>query len=223
MIKNMSLPMSWALKNLRIMFWVKKTAYPKTPKWASAKCRVPPWTIKALARQMAKKRTSLSTVGAGGGTIRGPYSHEPARLMVYLLGMQGLGKPGSQSDRLSLASLAYDRSSISGKDGLEVLCGPVCNCTTMTRQIIPKTLVHEAILNPPINMSGSGCCFIPTEDQFKKYTYPIPKEEGGTEIHMIWSDTPCRLTCWNHGFKNIEAFPQSQNRMHRGPASLAGE
>ena len=23
---------------------------------------------------------------------------------------------------------------------------------------------------------------------------------------MIWSDTPCRLTCWNHGFKNMEAF-----------------
>ena len=26
--------------------------------------------------------------------IRGPYSHEPARLEVIILGMQGLGKPG---------------------------------------------------------------------------------------------------------------------------------
>ena len=44
------------------------------------------------------------------------------------------------------------------------------------------------------------------KDQFKKYTYPIPKEEGGTEIHMIWTDTPCRTTCWNDGMKTIEAM-----------------
>jgi hypothetical protein len=30
----------------------------------------------------------------GGSYVRGPYSHEPARLEAYLLGMQGLGKPG---------------------------------------------------------------------------------------------------------------------------------
>jgi anaerobic selenocysteine-containing dehydrogenase len=36
-------------------------------------------------------------------------------------------------------------------------------------------------------------------DQFNEYTYPIPKEEGGSEIHMMWTDTPCRITCWNGG------------------------
>ena len=25
-------------------------------------------------------------------------------------------------------------------------------------------------------------------------------------IHMIWTDTPCRITCWNHGNWTIEAF-----------------
>ena len=45
-----------------------------------------------------------------------------------------------------------------------------------------------------------------TEDQFVKYTYPLPKEEGGSEFHMIWSDTPCRTTCWNDGNKTIEAL-----------------
>jgi anaerobic selenocysteine-containing dehydrogenase len=39
-----------------------------------------------------------------------------------------------------------------------------------------------------------------------KYTYPIPREEGGTEIHMIWTDSPCRFTCWNNGFRIAEAF-----------------
>ena len=44
------------------------------------------------------------------------------------------------------------------------------------------------------------------EDQFKRYEYPIPAEEGGTEIHMIWMDNPCRTTCWNDGFLTVEAF-----------------
>lgn len=75
--------------------------------------------IKALARDWAKKRVSIGHY-FGRGMTRGPYSHEPARLEVILLGMKGLGKPG----------------------------------------------VHQ---------------------------------EGGTEIHMIWTDTPCRITCWNCG------------------------
>jgi trimethylamine-N-oxide reductase (cytochrome c) len=48
--------------------------------------------------------------------------------------------------------------------------------------------------------------FAPLEDQFKEYTYPIPEEAGGTEIHMIWMDNPCRTTCWNDGFMTVEAF-----------------
>jgi anaerobic selenocysteine-containing dehydrogenase len=47
---------------------------------------------------------------------------------------------------------------------------------------------------------------IPVEDQFKKYTYPIPKKEGGTEVHMIWMDNPCRTTCWNNAYLSVEAF-----------------
>jgi trimethylamine-N-oxide reductase (cytochrome c) len=66
---------------------------PKTPKWASEKCGVPPWTIKALARDWANKVTSI-TIGNGGPGYRGPLSNEPARLQAILLGMQGLGKPG---------------------------------------------------------------------------------------------------------------------------------
>ncbi len=71
----------------------KEDNLPKTPEWASKKCGVPEWTIKALARQWASKITSTLHY-YGGSYIRGPYSHEPARLEVCLLGMQGLGKPG---------------------------------------------------------------------------------------------------------------------------------
>ena len=67
------------------------------------------------------------------------------------------------------------------------------------KQIIPKTLIQEAILESSASTSAcNGAIEALVEDQFVKYTYPIPKEEGGTEIHMIWTDTPCRTTCWNN-------------------------
>ena len=49
---------------------------PKTPKWASDKCGVPPWTIKALARDWAKKVVTIGHYFAGG-MARGPYATSP--------------------------------------------------------------------------------------------------------------------------------------------------
>ncbi len=72
---------------------------PKTPKWASEKCGVSPWTIKALARHWAKNTASICH-GNGGSYIRGPYSSEPARLEIMLLGMQGLGRPGVHQTKM---------------------------------------------------------------------------------------------------------------------------
>ena len=43
---------------------------------------------------------------------------------------------------------------------------------------------------PPVDFWGTGGHEEPTSNQYKKYTYPIPKEEGGTEIHMMWTDYP---------------------------------
>ena len=72
---------------------------PKTPAWASEKCGVPAWIIKALARDWASKRTTILH-GNGGPGIRGPYATEPARLEVLLLAMQGLGKPGAHQVKM---------------------------------------------------------------------------------------------------------------------------
>ncbi len=177
---------------------------PKTPAWASKKCGVPEWTIKALAREFARKTTSIAHY-FGGGMVRGAFSHEPARLEVCLLGMQGLGGPGVHQHQLTY----FGMPKIEGLAGTffwnpeihERLAIPVMNSiSAWQKQIVPKTLIQDAIeSDEPIVFHGAGAQEGLRQDQFRKYTYPIPYEEGGCRFHMIWTDTPCRTTCWNDG------------------------
>lgn len=86
----------------------KADGVPKDPKWASEKCGVPTWTIKAFARDWASKTVSIG-IGNGGPTIRGPFCSEPGRLQPILLAMQGLGKPGVHQAKWLEWSLFSDR------------------------------------------------------------------------------------------------------------------
>jgi molybdopterin guanine dinucleotide-containing S/N-oxide reductase-like protein len=184
---------------------------PKTPEWASGKCGVPEWTIKALAREWARITTSTMHY-YGGSYVRGPYSHEPARLECCLLGMQGLGKPGVHQYYKMGGDTRWmidTPSPIRRQDNTAIMkaASPSGGGLYVSgKQAIPKTLVHQAILNPPVSSWGSTVFFGALEDQFKKYTYPLSKEEGGSEVHMIWMDNPCRSTCWNNAFSTHDAF-----------------
>ena len=182
----------------------------KTPAWASKKCGVPEWTIKALARAFARNITSIIHY-FGGSAFRGPYSHEPGRLECVLLGMQGLGGPGVHQCQMTYFGMprAEGLGSIRffNPDLPERITKPAWTTVhAWGPQLIPKTLIQDAILKAPLTFYGSGGQECQPEEQFDKYTYPIAKEKGGVPIHMMWTDTPCRITCWNHGNWTIEAM-----------------
>lgn len=182
---------------------------PKTPEWAERITGVPARTIKALSRVWAKRRTSLALF-FGGPKIRGPYSHEVARLEAICLAMQGLGKPGRQLMRgfyppgmgkriPPIPQYPEAARSWVSSPVVRWTIGPV------SQAIVPKVLVADAILNPPITWYGSGGIAAPREDQFKKYKFP---PEGHLGIHMIWNANNCYSTCRNK--KVIDALRSSK-------------
>jgi trimethylamine-N-oxide reductase (cytochrome c) len=183
---------------------------PKTPEWASTKCGVPEWTIKALAREFARKVTSIAHY-FGGGYIRGPWSHEPARLEVCLLGMQGLGKPGVHQHQLSYFGMprmeGLTGTSFWNPEIMERLALPVLSSVANWQEsVLPKTLVHKALKSEePLKFMGTGAIEASVAAQFKEHEFPLPTKDGA-RIRMIWTDTPCRTTCWNGGNETEEAL-----------------
>ncbi|MEM3551620.1 MAG: molybdopterin-dependent oxidoreductase [Candidatus Bathyarchaeia archaeon] len=191
-------------------------AVPKTPKWAEEITGVPARIIKALARLWAGKPTSIMHL-AGGPMVRGPYSTEVARLEALLLAMQGLGKPGRQQFSIigygipmptPPKELLQKLVELRASRDWTLYLGKLAQTDheelkKELKQFIPKTLVPEAILNPPVSWYSHVFIWCPTECQFEKYKYPA---DGFPEIHMIWTDTPCWTTCWNSGYKMIDAL-----------------
>lgn len=189
----------------------REDGIPKTSQWAADICGVPSRIIKALARAWAAKATVIAHCN-GGSYIRSAYASEPARLEVCLLGMQGLGKPGTgQFKFIEWQHFGLHEQNPAPRSSVIPSIAGAYQGTRfyqMPKQFLPKTLVARAILSEPeeqpLTWWGTSTCRAPRADQFIQYQYPI--EEGGSEIHMIWTDTPCWTTCWTNGNKMIDAM-----------------
>jgi trimethylamine-N-oxide reductase (cytochrome c) len=186
----------------------KDDGIPKTPQWAETKCGIRSFEIKALARYWAKHRVSI-VHGDGGSMIRAAFSHEPARLEVALLGMQGVGRPGANQwyhlgwgmlglpFAQALPPSKYDPVLMGAFNGWMFDVGD---------SFIPKTMLPQAIRlgqGEKIDWYGRCVCVMPTEDQLEHFEFP---KEGKPGIRMIWSDCPCWQTCWNGGNELIDAL-----------------
>ncbi|BBE42026.1 molybdopterin-dependent oxidoreductase [Conexivisphaera calida] len=185
---------------------------PKTPEWAERITGVPVETIKALARAWARRRTAMAS-HYGGPKIRGVAAHLAARAEAYAMMMQGLGAPGRQF--LSF-QLQYNHNGLKLPPvpvypevmarGIPVQTVRAYTSNMPRREAIPliKTLVPDAILNPPVEWYGSGSIVAPTRDQFNRYVYPPTGDHPG--IHMIWNENASVTTCWNGGWRWIQAY-----------------
>ena len=179
----------------------------KTPKWAEELCGVPARTIKAVARAWHKVPTTVAH-GNGGSYIRAAFSHEPARMEVTLLSMQGLGRPGRNQFRMvewghlgKATAIPYPRPEVVPNVG-GAYNG---NRNHQPSNFIVKTQVQTMLQTEEQQWwFGTAMSSFPLEDQFVEYAFP-PEDEDPF-IHMIWSDTPCLSTCWNHGNGNVAAW-----------------
>jgi molybdopterin guanine dinucleotide-containing S/N-oxide reductase-like protein len=171
---------------------------PKTPEWQEGETGIPAKDIRALAREWGSKKTYLGCGGLGsnfGGACRSATGIEWARAMVYLMAMQGLGKPGINMSNMQWGTPVDHRFFFPGyaEGGLSGdLQGTAMSINMYQRmpqlptmnpsyQRVPRLRIPEAILN-------DYCEGYPTdsktiEGQFMRYEYPAP---GHAKIRMYY-------------------------------------
>ncbi len=126
-----------------------------------------------------------------GGACRGAYATEWARLMVLLMAMQGLGKPGVNIWGGVAMGAPLDFSfkipgyASAGWDGFSnVAKKPVFPGVNKVTQKVWRISLPECILSPPVKWVGEGFCGQYLDQQFKPFTYPEPGPNGA-EIKKI--------------------------------------
>ncbi len=180
---------------------------PKTPEWAAPITGVPARTIRALAEEWASKRTTV-VIGNGGPGIRGPYATEAARLQCICLAMQGLGKPGINQAKMIEWGLFDKPDQYAQPKPLRVpnlrkaYTGGHPDETNHP-SFLPKTYVPKAILEGQCDWWGCESETADRKDQFVHYKYPA---DGCSKIHMVWTDSPSWITCWNTGNDYVRAM-----------------
>lgn len=171
---------------------------PKSPEWAERETGVPAREIRALAREWGKKKTYLGAGGLGGGfggACRTATGAQWARMMVLLMAMQGLGKPGVNFGNLQQGAPldytfwfpGYAEGGISGDlthtGGALVTYPRMPHVMSMNscKQMIPRLQLPEAIMNG----ESEGYLTDPTSmtGQFQTFKYPAP---GHSRIQILY-------------------------------------
>ncbi|MDR1816214.1 MAG: molybdopterin-dependent oxidoreductase [Clostridiales Family XIII bacterium] len=181
---------------------------PKTPEWAAEECRLKAADIRALAREWAKHKTMLAAGGKGGwgGACRSAVGMDWTRMMIALITMQGIGKPGVNlytttegapvdSDfyfpgyadggccgdpENSAAGAVWQSRMFAHNTGNHSL---VSNLSTGSGAHIPRLRVPECILDDYTEWSGRGFVGAAIEQQFHRYHWPA---DGYPRMHLYY-------------------------------------
>ena len=195
---------------------------PKTPEWQEKETGVPAKDVRALAREWGKKRVYLAPGGWGnghGGACRNQTGIPWARVMVCLIAMQGLGKPGINMGNLQWGTPidfnfyfpGYADGGMSGD--LENTAMPVELYQRMPQlptmnsngQRIPRIFVPEAITEG--KAEGYPWVGKSIEHQFARFAYPAP---GHSPVHMLYKYGGSILSTMNNTNRWVKMY-QSPN------------
>ncbi|MGI9270504.1 MAG: molybdopterin-dependent oxidoreductase [Woeseiaceae bacterium] len=195
-----------------------KDGTPKSPKWAEKETGVAAREIRALAREWGKKKTYLGAGGMGGGfggACRTATGAQWARMMVLLMAMQGLGKPGVNFGNMQQGAPhdytfwfpGYAEGGISGDltfTGAALSTYPrmphVMSMNTVKQMIprlqLPDAILHgkaEGYLTDPSSMTG----------QFLNFKYPAP---GHSQIQILYKYGGASIGTMNNSNRWVEMY-----------------
>jgi len=161
----------------------------KTPKWAEELSLVKAADIKAIARRWAN---SVTTGGSGlrggfGGACRSINGTDYARLIVSLLAMQGMGKPGRNMWVGTCGGpMNYNFWFGGYSDPLSTIAKyPICDTPPMNavEQVLYRPNLPDAILDGHYEWYGEGFCGGGLDFEFTRHIYPLP---GYNKCHAFW-------------------------------------
>jgi molybdopterin guanine dinucleotide-containing S/N-oxide reductase-like protein len=195
---------------------------PKTPEWQEKETGVPAKDVRALAREWGGKRVYLAPGGWGnghGGACRNQTGIAWARVMVCLVAMQGLGKPGVNMGNLQWGTPVdfnfyfpgYSEGGMSGD--IEQTAMPVELFQRMPQlpslnsngQQIPRIWMPEAIADG--KAEGYRWVGKSIEHQFGKFMYPAP---GHAPVKMLYKYGGSIIGTMNNTNRHVRMY-QSEN------------
>ncbi len=200
----------------------KEDGVAKTPEWQEKETGVPAKDVRALAREWGGKRVYLAPGGWGnghGGACRNQTGIAWARVMVCLVAMQGLGKPGVNMGNLQWGTPVdfnfyfpgYSEGGMSGD--LENTAMPVELYQRMPQlpsmnsngQTIPRIWLPEAIADG--KAEGYRWVGKSIEHQFQKFGYPAA---GHAPVRMLYKYGGSILGTMNNTNRHVRMY-QSEN------------
>src|SRR5437763_7066771 len=193
----------------------------KTPEWQEKETGVPAKDVRALAREWGRKRVYLAPGGWGnghGGACRNQTGIQWARVMVCLVAMQGLGKPGVNMGNLQWGcpldfNFYFPGYADGGMSGdLENTAMPVELYQRMPQlptlnssfHRLPRIHMPEAIMDG--RAEGYPWVGKSIEQQLAKFSYPAP---GHAPVRMLYKYGGSILSTMNNTNRWVRMYQSS--------------